>query len=93
MRVSPVAPVDAFGFRASLAPTTAAAVVAETPAAAAAASAATAAGVNFNLLPAQGCCLRCLSGSLFVAFDFWLWTERKLRVILLKVENVKKPLK
>lgn len=90
MRVSPVAPVDAFGFRASLAPTTA---LAETPAAAAAASAATTAGVNFNLLPAQGCCLRCLSGSLFVAFDFWLCTERKRRVILLKVENVKKPLK
>lgn len=44
MRVSPVASVDAFGFRASLAPTA-------TPAAAAAA----AAGVNFNLLPAQGC--------------------------------------
>lgn len=76
MRVSPVAFVDAFGFRASLAPTTAVAAVAETPAATAAASAA-AAGVNFNLLPAQGCCLRCLSGSLFVAFDFWLCTERK----------------
>lgn len=75
MRVSHVASVDAFGFRASLAPT---AAVAATPTAAAAASAAAAAaGVNFNLLPAQGCCLRCLSGCLFVAFDFWLCTERK----------------